>query len=48
MISELRILDLESLVLSSGFDIVETRVWNEKDAIQWIVARNAGGTDGRK
>jgi len=48
VISELKILDLESLVLSSGFDIVETKVWDEKDAIQWIVARNAGGTDGRK
>jgi len=48
VISELKILDLESLVLSSGFDIVETTVWDEKDAIQWIVARNTGGTDGRK
>jgi hypothetical protein len=48
MISELRILDLESLVISSGFDIVETRVWDEKDAIQWIVARNPCGTDERK
>ncbi len=48
VISELKILDLESLVLSSGFDIVETTVWDEKGAIQWIVARNAGGTDGRK
>ena len=47
-ISELRILDLESLVLSSGFDIVETMVWNEKDAIQWIVARNLCSTDERK
>ena len=48
VISELKILDLESLVLSSGFDIVETTIWDEKDAIQWIVARNPGGTDGRK
>ena len=47
-ISDLRILDLESLVLSSGFDIVETTVWDEKDAIQWIVAKNLCSIDERK
>jgi len=48
VISELRIDDLESLVLSSGFDIVETTVWDEKDAIQWIVAKNLCNIDERK
>ncbi len=48
MISELKIIDLESLVLSSGFDIVETTVWDEKDAIQWIVAKNLDSIDERK
>ncbi len=48
VISELRIHDLESLVLSSGFDIVETTVWDEKDAIQWIVAKNLCRNDERK
>ncbi len=48
VISELRIHDLESLVLSSGFHIVETTVWDEKDAVQWIVARNLRSGDERK
>jgi len=31
--------ELESLVSSSGFEILETRVWEAESGIQWIVAR---------
>jgi len=31
--------ELESLVSSSNFKISETKIWDEKNAIQWIVAR---------
>ena len=33
------IADLESLVSSSNFEILESKMWDEKNAIQWIVAR---------
>ena len=35
----LTIAELESLVSSSDFEILETNIWDEKMAIQWIVAR---------
>jgi len=38
-IRSLRIPELESLVSSSNFEISETKIWDEKKAIQWIVAR---------
>ena len=38
-ISSLRPAILESLVLSAGFEITEAKVWDEKEAIPWIVAR---------
>ena len=31
--------ELESLVSSSDFEIFETKIWDEKNALQWIVAR---------
>jgi len=31
--------ELESMVANSGFEIIESKIWNEKDATQWIVAR---------
>jgi 2-polyprenyl-3-methyl-5-hydroxy-6-metoxy-1,4-benzoquinol methylase len=31
--------ELESLVSSGGFEILKTEIWDEKNAIQWIVAR---------
>ena len=38
-ISELRFAELESLIRSAGFEFAESRVWDQKDATQWIVAR---------
>jgi len=38
-IRSLTITELELLVSSSGFDIVESEIWDEKNAVQWIVAR---------
>jgi len=38
-IRSLTIVELESLVSSSGFEIFETKIWDEKNAVQWIVAR---------
>jgi len=38
-IRSLRIPELESLVSSNNFEIFETKVWDEKFAVQWIVAR---------
>lgn len=33
------ITELESLVSSSNFEIFETKIWDEKTVVQWIVAR---------
>ncbi len=38
-ILSLTIAELESLVSSSHFEILETKIWDEKMALQWIVAR---------
>jgi len=38
-IRSLNITELESLVSSSGFEIIETRNWDEKNAVRWIVSR---------
>ncbi len=35
----LTVADLESLVSRSSFEILETKIWDEKNAVQWIVAR---------
>ena len=39
LILSLTIAELESLVSSSNFEIFETKIWDEKNAVQWIVAR---------
>jgi len=39
LILSLTIAELESLVSSSDFEIFETKIWDEKNALQWIVAR---------
>ncbi len=39
LILSLTIAELESLVSSSNFEIFETKLWDEKTAVQWIVAR---------
>ena len=44
-ILSLTIAELESLVSSSNFEIFETKMWDEKDAIQWIVARKISDAD---
>ena len=38
-ILSLTIAELESLVSNSNFEIFETKIWDEKTATQWIVAR---------
>ncbi len=38
-IRSMTITELESLVSGSAFEILETKIWDEKNAIQWIVAR---------
>ena len=38
-IRSLTIAELESLVSSSNLEISETKIWDEKTAVQWIVAR---------
>jgi trans-aconitate methyltransferase len=38
-IRSLTITELESLVSASDFEILETKIWDEKNGIQWIVAR---------
>ena len=38
-IRSLTITELESLVSNGGFEIIENRIWDEKNAVQWIVAR---------
>ena len=38
-ITNLTFSELESFVSSGSFEIVETEIWDEKQAVQWIVAR---------
>ncbi len=38
-ILSLTVSELESLVSSSKFEVSETKMWDKKNAIQWIVAR---------
>ena len=38
-IRSLTITELESLLSGSDFEILESKIWDEKNAIQWIVAR---------
>ncbi len=38
-IRSLTIGELEPLVSNSNFEIFETKIWDEKNAVQWIVAR---------
>jgi len=38
-IRSLRIPELESLVSGNNFEIFETKIWDEKFSVQWIVAR---------
>ena len=33
--------ELEKLVSGSNFEILETKIWDQKDKVQWIVARRA-------
>lgn len=40
-ILSLTVAELEALVSGSDFEIVETKIWDKKDAVQWIVARKA-------
>ena len=42
-IRSLTSVELESLVSSCGFEILENEVWDEKDAVQRVVARKGGG-----
>ncbi len=39
MIRDLTVADLESLVSSRNFKILETEIWDEKNGVQWILAR---------
>ncbi len=41
-IRSMTITELESLVSGSDFEILDTKVWDEKNAIYWIVARKIG------
>jgi len=38
-IRSLTIAELESLVSRSNFEIFDTKIWDDKNAVQWIVAR---------
>ena len=38
-IRSLNITELESLVSGSSFEIIENRIWDERNAIRWIVAK---------
>lgn len=38
-ILNLTIAELESLVAGAGFEIVESKIWDEENAVQWIGAR---------
>jgi len=40
-IRDLTVAELESLVSGRNFNILESRLWDEKNAIQWILARKA-------
>lgn len=42
-IRSLTFAELESLVSSSGFEILQSEIWDEKDAVQRIVARKPDG-----
>ncbi len=42
-IRSLTFAEVESLVSSSGFEILESEIWDEKSAVQWVVARKEGG-----
>ena len=44
-ILNVKIAELESLVTDADFEIIETKVWDKKDAIQWIIAKKPGGTE---
>jgi len=39
MILNLTVADLESLVSSQNFKILETKIWDKKNSVQWILAR---------
>jgi len=39
MILDLTVADLESLVSSQNFKILETKIWDKKNSVQWILAR---------
>ena len=39
-ILSLTIVELEALVASSNFEIFESKIWDEKTMVQWIVARS--------
>ena len=39
MIRDLTVANLESLVSSRNFNILETKIWDEKNVVQWILAR---------
>ncbi len=45
-IHSLTFAELESLVASSGFEILENEIWDERDAIERVVARKPGGVRG--
>ena len=34
---------MESLLSSSGFEILENQIWDEKDAVHRVVARKLNG-----
>ena len=42
-IRSLTFAELESLVSSGGFEILESEIWDERDAVQRVVARKRGG-----
>ncbi len=42
-IRSLSFAELESLVSGCGFEILQNKVWDEKDAVQRVVARKVGG-----
>ena len=46
-IQSLTVTALESLVSESGFELLESEIWDEKDAIQRIVATKPGGVSQR-
>ncbi len=38
-ILSLTIVELERLVSNGDFEIIETKIWDKKNAVQWIAAR---------